>query len=81
VSCGQTVRRIDIRFQAKDAPFIRTSEAKKTRSENSTVCPPILGVKWGGGMENVEKKRTNVRLSRPLRKILMFCLHLCVAPT
>jgi hypothetical protein len=43
-----------LRFGAKDAPFIRTSGIK-TPSENSTIFPPILGVKWGGGMENVDK--------------------------
>jgi hypothetical protein len=30
-------------------------QAQKTPSENSTTFPPILGVKWGGGMENLEK--------------------------
>jgi hypothetical protein len=45
---------MNIRFRAKDAPFIRTSGTKNP-SENSTIFPPILGVKWGGGMANVEK--------------------------
>jgi hypothetical protein len=33
-------------------------QAQKTPTENSTIAPPpppILGVKWGGGMENVGK--------------------------
>jgi hypothetical protein len=30
-------------------------QAQKNPSENSTVFPPIFGVKWGRGMENVEK--------------------------
>jgi hypothetical protein len=54
VSCGQTVLDSNIRFGAKDAPFIRTS-GTKTPSENATIFPPILVVKWGGGMENVGK--------------------------
>jgi hypothetical protein len=45
----------NIRFGAKDAPFIRTS-GTKSPSENFTIFPPILGVKWGAGMENVGKK-------------------------
>jgi hypothetical protein len=47
---------MNIRFEAKDAPFIRTSRTKKTLSENSTIFPPILGVKWGGGMEKCGNK-------------------------
>jgi hypothetical protein len=55
VSCGQTVLRTNIRFGAKDAPFIRTLGAKNA-SENSTIpTPTILGVKWEWGMENEEK--------------------------
>jgi hypothetical protein len=54
VSCGQTVLGRNIRFGANDPPFIRTPGTKKT-FENSTIFPPIFGVKWGGGMENVEK--------------------------
>jgi hypothetical protein len=45
---------MNIRFEAKHAPFIWTPGAKKT-SKNSTIFPPILGVKWGGDMKNVEK--------------------------
>jgi hypothetical protein len=45
---------MDIRFGAKDAPFIRTSGTKIPIREFNHL-PPIWGVKWGAGMENVEK--------------------------
>jgi hypothetical protein len=45
---------MNIRFGAKDAPFIRTSGTKNPIRKFNHL-PPILGVKWGGGMENVEK--------------------------
>jgi hypothetical protein len=50
---------MNIRFGAKDAPFIRTSGTKKTPSENSTIFLHIWGVNWGGGMENVGKNALN----------------------
>jgi hypothetical protein len=50
---------MNIRFGAKDA-HSSGDQAQKTPSENSTIFPPILEVKWGGGMENVGKKRTKI---------------------
>jgi hypothetical protein len=46
--------------------------------------PPSSPLFWGWngkGVWQLWKKCTKVRLSRALRKILMFCLHTCVAPT
>jgi hypothetical protein len=45
---------MDIRFGAKDAPFIRTSGTKNSIRKFLHLLP-YFGVKWGGGMENVEK--------------------------
>jgi hypothetical protein len=76
VSCGQTVRRMNIRFGAKDDPFIRTS-GTKNHIRKFHHLPPYFGGDMGSGYGKCgEKKRTKVRLSRPLRQILMFCLHL-----
>jgi hypothetical protein len=46
---------MNMRFGARDAPFIRISGTKKTHPKIQPSSPPILGVKWGAGMENVEK--------------------------
>jgi hypothetical protein len=43
--------------------------------------PPYFGGEMGRGYGKCGKKRTKVRLFPPMRKILMFCLHLCVVPT
>jgi hypothetical protein len=56
---------MNIRFGAKDAPYIQTS-GTKTPSKNSTTFLSILGVKWGAGMEKCGKKHTNVRISQQL---------------
>jgi hypothetical protein len=40
---------MNIRFGAKDAPFIRTSGTKNPIRKFDHL-PPILGVKWGWGM-------------------------------
>jgi hypothetical protein len=50
------------RFGAKDAPFIRTSGTKNPIRKFNHLSPLL---KWGGGMENVEKS-ANVRISRQL---------------
>jgi hypothetical protein len=45
---------MDIRFGAKDAPFIRTSGTKKNIRKFNHL-PPILGVKWGGVLKMWKK--------------------------
>jgi hypothetical protein len=47
---------MNIRFGAKDAPFIRTSATRNPIRKFHHLPPtPILRVKCGGGMANVEK--------------------------
>jgi hypothetical protein len=46
---------MNIRFGAKDAPFIRTSGTKNPIRKFNHL-PPILGVKWGVGMEKCRNK-------------------------
>jgi hypothetical protein len=49
---------MDIRFGAKNAPFIRTSGTKNPiRIFNH--LPPYFGGEMGRGMENVEKNALN----------------------
>jgi hypothetical protein len=52
VSCGQTVLGMNIRFGAKDAPFIRTSG---TENPIRKFHHPYFGGEMGRGMENVGK--------------------------
>jgi hypothetical protein len=80
VSCDHTVLDSNIRFGAKDASFIQTSGTKDPIWKFNHL-PPYFGGEMGRGYGKCGKKRTKVRLSRPLRQIMMFCLHLCVAPT
>jgi hypothetical protein len=48
VSCGQTVLDLDIRFGAKDAPFIRTSGTKNPIRKFHHL-PPYFGGEMGRG--------------------------------
>jgi hypothetical protein len=48
VSCGQTVLDSNIRFGAKDAPFIRTSDTKKNIRKFNHL-PPYFGSEMGSG--------------------------------
>jgi hypothetical protein len=53
VSCDQTVLDLNIRFEAKDAPFIRTS-GRKTAYKNGTIFPQFWR-EMGWDMEKYEK--------------------------
>jgi hypothetical protein len=55
---------MDIRLEAKDAPFIRTLGAKKP-SENSTISPLFWG-EMGRGYGKIRKEGANVRFSPPM---------------
>jgi hypothetical protein len=59
VSCGQTVLDINIRFGAKDAPFIRTSGTKKLHPKIQPSSPHFGG-EMGRGMENVGKNALKI---------------------
>jgi hypothetical protein len=76
MSCGQTVRRIGLRFEAKDVPFIQTSGSENLIRKFNHL-PPILRLKWGGGMEKCGSKALMLEfLDRCGRN-----LDHCVAPT
>jgi hypothetical protein len=71
---------MNIRFGAKDAPFIRTSGTKKPIRKSNHLSP-YFGGEMGRGYEKMRKKRANVIISRQLWQILKFGLDFCVAPT
>jgi hypothetical protein len=57
VSCGQTFLDLDIRFGAKDAPFIRTSGTKNPIRKFNHL-PPYFGGEMGRGYGKCGEKKT-----------------------
>jgi hypothetical protein len=68
VSCGQTVRRMNMGFGAKDVPFIGTT-GTKTPFEKIQPSSPYIGGEKGSGYGKMRKEGANIRISRPMWQI------------
>jgi hypothetical protein len=56
---------MNIRFGAKDAPFIRTSGTKNPIRKFNHLSPYFVG-EMGSGYEKMWKQSANVRMYRPM---------------
>jgi hypothetical protein len=57
---------MDMRFGAKDVPFIRTSGSKNPIQKFNYLPPPYFGGEMGSGYGKMWRKGGIIRISRPM---------------